>query len=53
MNYKAYPKEKDTPSRMSRKRARIDTFMKNKKMKKLAKKERLALRSEQEASQDE
>ncbi len=37
MNRKPYPKEKDTPSRMARKRARNGVFQYNKKLRKLLK----------------
>jgi hypothetical protein len=38
MNYMAYPKEKDTPSRLARKQARRSVFITNKKLKKLLRK---------------
>lgn len=35
MNYKSYPTKEKAPSRMTRKRARRDVFVSNKKAKKL------------------
>jgi len=48
MNYQPYPTKKSTPNRMSRKRARGITFIKNKKASKLAREARLELRRQRE-----
>lgn len=40
MNYQIYPNKEKTPSRMTRKRARRDVFIKNKTMKKAFRKRR-------------
>lgn len=40
MNYLEHPTKQKSPSRMTRKRARRDVFVKNNKMKKLFKKQR-------------
>jgi len=45
-NYKKYPTELDTPSRLSRKHDRHTTFMKNKKANKVAKELRRLARLE-------
>lgn len=42
MNFKSYPKEKDTPARLARKQARRSIFIYNKKLGKLLRKQRRA-----------
>jgi len=49
-HYLNYPDKKIAPSRMTRKRARRDVFMKNKKSTKLAREARLELRLLREAA---
>jgi hypothetical protein len=48
MNYKPYPTSATAPQRMTRKRARRDVFVANKKVAKLARKERRLFRRELE-----
>ena len=44
--YKSYPKEKDTPSRLTRKQARKSVYIYNRKAKKLFRKNRAEARYE-------
>lgn len=52
-NYTAYPKEKDTPSRKSRKGGRNSTFLKNKLAGRLLRKARKEEREARLAAQQE